>query len=194
MNFGGDHSAPGHGKISAWCVPEGASDGKNTGSWQYIACVYSNTAIFGKICVARMQKAPQSAVEEYTARTSCRQGAFSPSEALESCTARESCRPLMAPPLRRGCIDAHLQHCAGTDGPAPCAGDPARAAASRDRLSTAWPLLRGACPRRLASTRHLPIPATRCTPPFFCSSSSAKHVQLGSAAPSEEKERSTSKN
>ena len=114
-----------------------------------------------------MQKAPQSAVGEYTARASCRQGAFSPSEALESCTARESCRPLMAPPLRRGCIDAHLQHCAGTEGPAPCAGAPARAAASRDRLSTAWPLLRGACPRRLASTRHLPIPATRCTPPFF---------------------------
>ena len=28
----------------------------------------------------------------------------------------------------------------------PCAGAPARATASRDRLSTAWPLPRGACP------------------------------------------------
>ena len=46
--------------------------------------------------------------------------------------------------------------------PCPCAGAPARAAASRDRLSTAWPLRRGACPQRLADTRHLPTPATRC--------------------------------
>ena len=46
--------------------------------------------------------------------------------------------------------------------PCPCAGAPARATASRDRLSTAWPLLRGGClPRRPANTRHLPIPATR---------------------------------
>ena len=28
MNFGGDHPAHGHGKISPRCVPEGASDGK----------------------------------------------------------------------------------------------------------------------------------------------------------------------
>ena len=44
--------------------------------------------------------------------------------------------------------------------PCPCAGAPARATASRDRLSTAWPLPRGACPQRLANTRHLPIPVT----------------------------------
>ena len=43
--------------------------------------------------------------------------------------------------------------------PRPCAGAPARATASRDRLSTAWPLPRGACPQRPANTRHLPIPA-----------------------------------
>ena len=41
----------------------------------------------------------------------------------------------------------------------PCAGSPARAAASRDRLSTAWPLPRGCPPRRLADTHHLPMPA-----------------------------------
>ena len=44
--------------------------------------------------------------------------------------------------------------------PCPCAGAPARATASRDRLSTAWPLLRDAHPS--AS----PIPATcQCPPP-----------------------------
>ena len=84
--------------------------------------MYSNTANFGKICVLCIRKAPQSAVGECTARTSCHQGALSPSEALESCTAHESCHPLMDLALRRGCIDAHLQHCAGTDGPAPAQG------------------------------------------------------------------------
>ena len=71
-------------------------------SWQHIACMYSNTAYFGKICAPCIQKAPQSAVGEYTARTSCRQGAFSPSEALKSCTAHESCHPPVALPLRTG--------------------------------------------------------------------------------------------
>ena len=103
MNFGGHHPAPGHGKISPRCVPEGASDGKNTGSRQHIACMYSNAASFGKICAPCIQKAPQSAVGEYAARTSCRQGALSPSEAPKSCTAHESCHPpLMDLPLRRG--------------------------------------------------------------------------------------------
>lgn len=117
MNFGGDHSAPGwqdcalmhsqatgHGKISPRCVPEGAPDGKSATSWQNIAFMYSNTANFGKICVLCIQKAPQSAVGEYTARTSCHQGAFSPSEALKSCTAHKSCHSLMSLDLARGCL------------------------------------------------------------------------------------------
>ena len=94
--------AAGHGKIVPRCVHEGASDGKSATSWQHIACMYSNTASFGKICAPCIQKAPQSAVGECTARTSCRQGALSPSEAPKSCTAHESCRPLMDLPLRRG--------------------------------------------------------------------------------------------
>ena len=101
MNFGGDHSAPGHGKVSPRCVPEGASDGETTGSWQHIACMHSDSANLGKICVACIRKAPQSAVGECAARASCRQGAFSPSEALRSCTAHESCHPPVALPLRR---------------------------------------------------------------------------------------------
>ena len=94
--------AAGRGEISPRCAPEGASDEKNTGSWQHIACMHSNTANFGKICAPCIRKAPQSAVGECTARTSCRQGALSPSEALRSCTAHESCRPPVAlPPAPR---------------------------------------------------------------------------------------------
>ena len=104
MNFGGDHPAHGHGEISPRCVPEGASDKKNTSSWQYIAAMYSDSATFGKICVLCIQKAPQSAVGEYAARTSCHQGAFSPPEALKSCTAHKSCHPLMDLALAHGCL------------------------------------------------------------------------------------------
>ena len=141
MNFGGDHSAPGHGKISARCVPEGASDGKNTGSWQHIACMYSNAANLGKIYVLCIQKAPQSAVGECTARASCRQGAFSPSEALKSCTVRKSCHPLMDLTLAQGCLPEQLHRGIVFQRLGPCSG--------------------GCLPRRPANTRHLPIPATR---------------------------------
>ena len=129
MNFGGDHSAPGHGKIVPRCVPRLPTMARlcpdafsccrpwqdiapmrsrrglgreNASSRQHISCMYSNTANFGKICVPCIRKAPQSAVGECTARTSCRQGAFSPSEALKSCTARESRHSLMDLALRRG--------------------------------------------------------------------------------------------
>ena len=93
--------AAGRGKITPRCVPEGASDGKSAGSRQHIACMYSDSANFGKICVLCVQKAPQSAVGECTARASCRQGALSPPEAPRSCTAHESCHPPVALPLRR---------------------------------------------------------------------------------------------
>ena len=139
MNFGGDHPAHGDGKISPRCVPEGASDKKNTGSWQYIAAMYSDSAYFGKICVLCIQKAPQSAVGECAARASCHQGAFSPSEALESCTAHESCHPLMDLALRRGSCPSNR-----------VAGSPSNCLA----------LAQGCLPQRLANTRHLPIPAT----------------------------------
>ena len=70
--------------------------------------MYSNAANFGKICVLCIQKAPQSAVGEYAARASCRQGALSPSEALKSCTARKSCHPLMDLALAQGRLPQHL--------------------------------------------------------------------------------------
>ena len=137
--------AAGRGKISPRCVPEGASDGKNTGSWQHIACMHSDSANFGKICAPCIRKAPQSAVGECTARTSCRQGAFSPSEALKSCTAHESCRPPVALPLRRGCPSNRI------------AGSPFNGLA----------LAQGGVPTPPpANTRHLPMPAAcraRCS-------------------------------
>ena len=129
-----------HGKIVPRCVPEGAPDGENTGSRQHIACMYSNAANFGKMCAPCIRKAPQSAVGEYAARASCRQGAFSPSEALRSCTAHESCRPPVALPLRR------------VSCPSSCiAGSPFNGLA----LAQGG----GRPPRRPADTRHLPIPA-----------------------------------
>ena len=99
--------AAGHGKISPRCVHEGASDKKNASSWQHIACMYSDSASFGKICVPCIQKAPQSTVGEYTARTSCHQRAFSPSEALKPCTAHKSCHPLMNLALAQGRLPQH---------------------------------------------------------------------------------------
>ena len=142
MNFGGDHPAPGHGKISPRCVPEGASDEKSAGSWQHISCMYSNTANFGKICVPCIRKAPQRAVGEHTARTSCRQGALSPSEALKSCTARKSCHPLMALPLRRAGPGFQNREQVGAEPQAEAAGPAGPASALPktpiERTSPSW--------------------------------------------------------
>ena len=55
----------------------------------------------------------------------------------------------------------------------PCAGGLARATASRDRPSTAWPLRRDDYP----STS--PIPATRCTPPLLFKLNQTRPVGLG---------------
>ena len=203
MNFGGDHPAHGHGKISTrcvpklpamarlrpdaspgcrpWqdialmrsraagrgkiaprCVPEGASDEKNTGSWQHIAGMYSDSANFGKICVPCVRKAPQSAVGEYATRTSCRQGTLSPSEALESCTAHESCHPPVTLPLRRASYPSNCITGSPFNGLAPVQVRPPMQAVVRGPFSTAWPLLRGACP---PAPRQYPPPAdTRRSP------------------------------
>ena len=146
------------------CAPMRSRRGvgrENTGSWQHIACMYSNTASFGKICVLCIRKAPQSAVGEYAARASCRQGAFSPSEALRSCTAHESCHPLMDLPLRRGSCPSNRIAGSSFNSPAPVQGWPPIRAVVRGPFSTAWPLLRGCLPpQRPANARHLPIPAT----------------------------------
>ena len=152
--------AAGHGKIVPRCVPEGASDGENTSSWQHIAAMYSDSANFGKICAPCIQKDPQSAVGEYTARTSCRQGAFSPSEALRSCTAHESCHPLMDLAPTQGLLPEQPHRGIAFQRLGPCSGVPAPSASPipatcrahhsqrqaadelRRRSSGAWPAVR----------------------------------------------------
>ena len=160
--------AAGHGRIVPRCVPEGASDGKNTGSRQHIAAMYSNTANFGKICVLCVQKAPQSAVGEYAARTSCRQGAFSPSEALKSCTVHESCRPLMDLTLAQGCLPEQPHRGIAFQRLGPCAGVPAPA------------------PRRYpppANTRRLPCPLQPETSRRWASAAVIRRMACSSAKP-----------
>ena len=92
---------------------------------------------------AMYPKSPAKRRWEYAARTSCRQGAFSPSEALRSCTAHESCHPLMDLALAQGLLPEQLHHRIAFQRLGPCPGVPA--------------------PQRPADTRHLPMPATRCT-------------------------------
>ena len=126
---------------------------ENAGSWQHIACMHSDSANFGKICVPCIRKAPQSAVGECTARASCRQGALSPSEALKSCTAHESCHPPVALPLRTGSCPSNR-----------IAGSPFNGLA----------LAQGCLPPSAS-----PIPATRCTPPLLFKLDQTRPVGLG---------------
>ena len=163
--------AAGRGKIPPRCVPEGASDGKSAGSRQHIACIYSNTANFGKICVACIRKAPQSAVGEHTARTSCRQGAFSPSEALRSCTAHESCHPLMDLALAQGLLPEQPHRGIAFKRLGPCAGTTSHAGRGSWTLLNAWPMCRDdpSAPPMPATCQCLPLAvpvAARDKPPM----------------------------
>ena len=138
MNFGGDHSAPGHGKISARCVPEGASDGKTPVRGNISpACIQIQLILARYACHAseKTRKAPLgNAPREHLAA----KGRFR--------------RPKPSDHARR-------TNLAALRWPRPCAGAPARAAASRDRLSTIWPLCRD-------DPSASPIPATcQCLSP-----------------------------
>ena len=86
--------------------------------------MHSDSANFGKICVLCVQKDPQSAVGECTARTSCHQGAFSPSEALRSCTAHESCHPPVDLTLAQGCLPEQPHRGIAFQRLGPCPGVP----------------------------------------------------------------------
>ena len=119
--------------------------------------MYSDSANFGKICVPCIQKAPQSAVGEYAARTSCRQGAFSPSEALKSCTARKSCHPLMDLALRRGSCPSNCIAGSPLNGLAPVQVWPPMQAVVRGPFSTPGP-----CAGMTPAPRRCPPPANAC--------------------------------
>ena len=155
MNFGGDHPAPGHGKISPRCVPvlpavarlrpDAFPKGPRT----------RKTPVRGNISPACIQS--QLILARYAWHASKR-----PRRAPLGNAPREHLAAKGRFRRPKPSDHARRTNLATLRWPCPCAGAPARAAASRDRLSTAWPLLRGGClPRRPANTRHLPIPTTR---------------------------------
>ena len=152
MNFGGDHPAPGHGKISPRCVlrlpamarlcPDAFPKGPRTGKTPVRGnisppCIQIQLILarYARYVSEKPRRAPLgNAPREHLAA----KGRFR--------------RPKPPDHARRTNLAALRWTC-------PCAGAPARAAASRDRLSTAWPLPRGACPGAP------PMPATcQCLP------------------------------
>ena len=159
MKFGGDHPAHGHGKVSPRCVPvlpavarlcpDAFPKGPRTGK----------TPVRGNISPACIQ------IQLILARY-----AWHVSEKPRRAPLGNAPREHLAAKgrFRRPKPSDHARrtNLATLRWPCPCAGAPARATASRDRLSTAWPLPRGACPRRPADTRHPPMPAAcraRCS-------------------------------
>ena len=160
MNFGGARPAHGHGKISPRCVPvlpavarlcpDAFPKGPRTGK----------TPVRGNISPACIQI--QLVLARYACYVSKR-----PRKAPLGNTPREHLatkgrfrRPKPSNHARRANL-ATLRR------PCPCAGAPARATASRDRLSTAWPLRRDACPSAPpmpATCQYLP-PANTCRLP-----------------------------
>ena len=153
MNFGGDHPAPGHGKISPRCVPvlpavaryrpDAFPKGPRTGK----------TPVRGNISPACIQI--QLILARYARHVSkkTRKAPLGNTPREHLATKGRFRRP--KPPNH-----ARRTNLAALRWPCPCAGAPARAAASQDRLSTARPLPRGACPSAP------PMPATCQYPPL----------------------------
>ena len=172
MSFGGDHPAPGHGKVSPRCVPKlpamaglcpGASrlpamarlrpdafpKGPRTGKTPVRGNI-SPACIQIRLILARyaryVSEKPRRAPLGNAPRGHlAAKGAFSPSEALRSCAAHESCHPPVALPLRRGSCPSNRITGSPFDGLA---------------------LAQGCPPQRPADTRHLPMPAAcraRCS-------------------------------
>ena len=133
MNFGGDHSAPGHGKVSPRCVPKLPTVAR------YRPDAFPKGPRTGKAPV-RGNISPACIQIQLILARYARHASEKPRKAPLGNTPRE--------------------HLAALRWPCPCAGAPARAAASRDRLSTAWPLRRDACPSAP------PMPATCQYPPL----------------------------
>ena len=135
----------GHGKISPRCVPEGASGGKNTGSRQHIVAMYSDTANLGKICVLCVQKDPQSAVGEYTARTSCRPLTDLPLRRGSCPSNRITGSPFNGLALAQGCLPQRSADACHPPMPAACRARCSQGQAAdglRRRSFGAWPAVR----------------------------------------------------
>ncbi len=153
MNFGGDHPAPGHGKISPRCVP------KLPAVARLRPDAFPKGPRTGKTPVRGNISPPCIQIQLILARYA-RHASEKPRKAPLGNTPREHLAAKGRFRRPKPSDHARRTNLAALRWPCPCAGSPARAAASRDRLSTAWPLLRGGCPpRRPADTRHLPMPA-----------------------------------
>ena len=150
MNFGGDHPAPGHGKISPRCVlrlpamaryrPDAFPKGPRT----------RKTPVRGNISPPCIQI--QLILARYAWHVSEKPRKAPLGNAPREHLAAKGRFRRPKPPNH-----ARRTNLAALRWPCPCAGSPARATASRDRLSTAWPLLRGGVPTpplSLANTCH----------------------------------------
>ena len=168
MYFGGDHSAPGRGKISPRCVPklpavaryrpDAFPKGPRTGK----------TPVRGNISPACIQ------IQLILARYA-RHASEKPRRAPLGNAPREHLaakgrfrRPKPSDHARRTNLAALRWTC-------PCAGAPARATASRDRPSTAWPLPRGGCLPPPAPRQYLPL----AVPPLLFKLNQTRPVGLG---------------
>ena len=150
MNFGGGHPAPGRGKISPRCVPalpavaryrpDAFPKGPRTGK----------TPVRGNISPACIQ------IQLILARYA-RHASEKPRRAPLGNTPREHLATKGRFRRPKPSDHARRTNLATLRWPCPCAGAPAQATASRDRLSTAWPLPRDACP----TLRRYPPPACR---------------------------------
>ena len=186
MNFGGDHPAPGHGKVSPRCVPKlpavaGLRPGALPGCrpWQDCAPMRSRAAGRGKIvprCVpegasdgkntgSRQHIAAMYSDTAYFGKICVLCIRKDPQSAVGECTARTSCRqgalsPSEAP---RSCT-AHESCRPLTDLPLRRGSCPGSCIAGSPFNGLA--LAQGCLPQRSADTRHLPIPVTCQYPPL----------------------------
>lgn len=154
MNFGGDHSAPGHGKVSPRCVPKLPAVARYRPDAFPKGPRMGNAPVRGNISPACTQ------IQLILARYACHVSK-KPRRAPLGNAPREHLAAKGRFRRPKPSDHARRTNLATLRSPCPCAGAPARAAASRDRLSTAWPLLRGGVPTPGAP----PIPATcQCLP------------------------------
>lgn len=153
MNFGGDHPAPGHGKISPRCVP------KLPAMARYRPDAFPKGPRTGKTPVRGNISPPCIQIQLILARYA-RHASEKPRKAPLGNAPREHLAAKGRFRRPKPPDHARRTNLAALRWPCPCTGAPARATASRDRLSTAWPLPRGACPG--AS----PMPATCQCPPL----------------------------
>ena len=153
MNFGGDHPAPGHGKISPRCVPVLPAVARYRPDAFPKGPRTRKTPVRGNILPACIQ------IQLILARYACH-ASKKPRRAPLGNAPREHLAAKGRFRRPKPSDHARRTNLATLRWPCPCAGAPARATASRDRPSTAWPFLRDAHPS--AS----PIPATcQCLPP-----------------------------